>query len=432
MKHNREEIGSYLRTVRKQAMSSIAHTAMYAAHSSINSAAQPKEKDEANDPISKAVHRSQAATADSNYVFAKDVCRFILSSVLESRIEKAEAADTHDIQSILCNQILEVARMTIRSELETIFTSDTDKVEQTLLTKKQEALLDLSKEEVIHSAEINLKPKTAIEEDVNKLPLESIKAKLENYLPYASEYYCLLSRLSKETSEQDLTRIEKLLAKGQVSPEMAFLIAEVDNLLLAEELSCSTELEHQAVGSIKRAFEIYRETEDPILEKQLERLRASQKRKKTASEYLHLISDLDGTGVDADVDRLCEILDEAEYDDELALVLNEIDNWVIKEGISSDCGQPERYKKYAESFREHVETCYKTDDVSRLMTQLSGMIDKLQSFRESEACDGFDIARRAAQKVDSLKELKKEAKVEQSRQKLRDTFTSQPDDLCDE
>lgn len=156
---------------------------------------------------------------------------------------------------------------------------------------------------------------------------------------------------------------------------------------------------------------------------------AIQHHRNTLVEYYELLSKTDLDQSESDLDRVTEILQQAENDDVLSLLLNETDKLVLKEfSFNEQLNMGEvhlntqssnysaNYQKWAEGFKIHVDICDQLDvNVGRFMTKISGLMEKLQHIVEKIP----DSPQVLEEKVESLELLMQEAKVEKNRRKLK-------------
>jgi hypothetical protein len=142
----------------------------------------------------------------------------------------------------------------------------------------------------------------------------------------------------------------------------------------------------------------------------------------TIAEYYKLLAKPDLANSESDLDKIEKILQQAENDDVLSLLLNEVDQLIVQ-GSSSDAEPDDRYadyQKWAEVFKIHVDSCNQLDsEVSRLMTTISSLIEELQNVAEKSLDSPEVFEQKIEEKVESLELLMQEAKVEKHRRKLR-------------
>lgn len=141
------------------------------------------------------------------------------------------------------------------------------------------------------------------------------------------------------------------------------------------------------------------------------------------TDYYRLLTKSDLANSALDAERIQKILQRAEDDEILSLLLNEVDNLIVqKSSFNTELyDQNENYQKWAETFRVHVDSCDQLNpEVSRLMTKISSLLEKLQDFRSSEAFDtSLESSQSINTKVQSLELLMEEAEVEKERRKIK-------------
>lgn len=140
-------------------------------------------------------------------------------------------------------------------------------------------------------------------------------------------------------------------------------------------------------------------------------------------EYYELLTKPETSQLDTDLNRIQEILCQAENNDDLSLILNEIDNFVIQNSSSNyDCENYNiEYQKVAGVVKIHVNSCDQIDsELSQLMTKISSLLREMKALKASKV---FESASGSSQlidtKVQSLTLLKEEAEVEQERRWLK-------------
>lgn len=146
------------------------------------------------------------------------------------------------------------------------------------------------------------------------------------------------------------------------------------------------------------------------------------------TDYYRLVTKSDLANSALDVERIQEILQRAEDDEILSLLLNEVDNLIVQtSSFNTELhDQNENYQKWAEIFRVHVDSCDQLNpEVSRLMTKISSLLEQLQDFRSSEAFDtSLESSQSINTKVQSLELLMEEAEVEKERRKIKRCFNT--------
>jgi hypothetical protein len=145
-----------------------------------------------------------------------------------------------------------------------------------------------------------------------------------------------------------------------------------------------------------------------------------QAHRNTLIAYYTLLTKPNLANSESDLDKIAAILKQAEEDDILSLLLNEVDNLIVQTSSGVEPGvQQADYQKWAEVFKTHVDSCTQLDsEVSRLMTTISSLIEELQHVAEKTEV----IEEKLEEKVESLELLMQEAKVEKHRRKLRICF----------
>jgi len=146
------------------------------------------------------------------------------------------------------------------------------------------------------------------------------------------------------------------------------------------------------------------------------------------TDYYRLLTKSDLANSALDVERIQKMLQQAEDDEILSLLLNEVDNLIVqKSPFNTELhDQNENYQKWAETFKIHVDSCDQLNpEVSRLMTKISSLLEKLQDFRSSEAFDtSLESSQSINTKVQSLELLMEEAEVEKERRKIKRCFNT--------
>ena len=141
------------------------------------------------------------------------------------------------------------------------------------------------------------------------------------------------------------------------------------------------------------------------------------------TDYYRLLTKSDLANSALDAERIQKILQQAEDDEILSLLLNEVDNLIVERFSFNTKPHDwnENYKKHVETFRIHVDSCDQLNlEVSRLMTKISSLLEELQDFRSSEAFDtSLESPQSINTKVQSLELLMEEAGVEKERRKIK-------------
>jgi hypothetical protein len=143
-----------------------------------------------------------------------------------------------------------------------------------------------------------------------------------------------------------------------------------------------------------------------------------QYHRNTVTRYYKLLTKPDLAESESDLDHIEEILQQAEEDDVLSLLLNEVDNLIVQEA-AFDIELYTQYiirPKWLEVFKIHVDSCKELDaEVSRLMTTISSLLEELQNIAEKTTSPPQALE----EKVESLELLRQEAKIEKNRRKLK-------------